>query len=55
MVCLESLPTKTPVEARVVHCISLGEFEKLWLLGLSLNEAGNVWGINPMPADWTTP
>ncbi|OLE13943.1 MAG: hypothetical protein DMG99_13035 [Acidobacteria bacterium] len=55
IVCLESLPTKTPVEARVVHCISLGEFEKLWLLGLSLNEAGNVWGINPMPADWTTP
>jgi len=55
IVCLESLPTKTPVEARVVHCIALGEFEKLWLLGLSLNEAGNVWGINPMPADWTTP
>jgi len=36
----------------VVSCISLGEFEKLWLLALALNEAGNVWGIDPTPADW---
>jgi hypothetical protein len=36
----------------VVSCISLGEFEKLWLLALALNEAANVWGINPIPEDW---
>ncbi len=52
IVRIEDLPEKTPVEARVVHCISLGEFEKIWLLGLSLNEAGNVWGIDPTPDDW---
>jgi hypothetical protein len=49
---LEDLPGKTPVDARVVSCISLGEFEKLWLLALALNEAGNVWGITPTPDDW---
>ena len=26
----------------MVNCISLGEFERLWLLGLALNESGNV-------------
>lgn len=52
---LEGLPAKTPVKARVVHCISLGEFEKLWLLGLALNQAGNVWGIDPQPSDWLLP
>ncbi len=52
---LEDLPAKKPVQARVVSCTSLGEFEKLWLLALALNEAGNVWGINPMPYDWKMP
>jgi hypothetical protein len=52
VVRIEGLPTEKPVEAKVVHCISLGEFEKLWLLGLALNEAGNVWGIEPVPEDW---
>lgn len=51
----EDLPAGTPVEARVVSCISLGEFEKLWLLALALNHAGNVWGIQPIPDDWNTP
>jgi hypothetical protein len=49
---LQVLPTNRQVEARVVNCISLGEFEKLWLLGLALNEAGNIWGIEPVPEDW---
>lgn len=49
---LVGLPTKTPVEARVTSCIFLGEFEKIWLLGLALNQAGNVWGIGPVPDDW---
>jgi hypothetical protein len=52
IVRIEDLPAKRPVEARVVSCISLGEFEKLWLLALALNEAGNVWGIDPTPDDW---
>jgi hypothetical protein len=40
------------VPARVVNCISLGEFEKIWLLGLALEEFGNVWGIESVPEDW---
>lgn len=52
VVQLHGLPAKPQVAARVVNCISLGEFEKLWLLGLALNEAGNVWGIKSVPEDW---
>lgn len=52
IVRIEDLPENTPVEARVVSCISLGEFEKLWLLALALNKAGNVWGITRIPEDW---
>jgi hypothetical protein len=50
---LEGLPVSTDVTARVVNCISLGQYEKLWLLGLALAEPGNVWGIQSAPADWT--
>ena len=49
---LKGLPTGAEVGARVVNCISLGEFEHLWLLGLALNESGNVWGIASAPEDW---
>jgi hypothetical protein len=35
-----------------VNCISLGEYEKFWLLGLTLDEPGNVWGIEKPPEDW---
>jgi hypothetical protein len=52
VVQLEDLPTGIEVVARVVNCISLGEFEHLWLLGLALNEPGNVWGIESTPEDW---
>jgi hypothetical protein len=52
VVYLKGLPTGTEVAARVVNCISLGEFEHLWLLGLALNESGNVWGIESAPEDW---
>jgi len=49
---LQGLPART-VTARVVTCTSLGEFEKIWLLGLVLDEPGNVWGIETLPDDWT--
>ena len=51
---LEGLPVKKSVTARVVNCIPLGEYEKFWLLGLTLDEAGNVWGIETPPEDWHT-
>lgn len=50
---LEGLPSSKNVTARVVNCILLGKFEKLWLLGLALDEPGNVWGIQSPPDDWT--
>ena len=49
---LEGLPTRNSVTATVVNCISLGEHERTWLLGLSLTEPGNVWGIAVPPSDW---
>jgi hypothetical protein len=52
---LYGLPSASQVAARVINCISLGEFEKIWLLGLALNESGNVWGIEPVPDDWREP
>jgi len=50
---LRGLPAMTTATARVVNCISLGEHEKLWLLGLTLDKPGNVWGIDTPPEDWT--
>jgi len=50
---LDGLPASTDVTARVVNSISMGPYEKLWLLGLALDEPGNVWGIPSPPADWT--
>lgn len=52
-VILERLPGKPKTAtARVVNCISLGEYENFWLLGLELQEPGNIWGIETPPDDW---
>jgi hypothetical protein len=47
---LEGVPAEVTVTARVVNCIAI---EKFWLLGLALDEPGNVWGIQSPPEDWT--
>jgi putative flippase GtrA len=49
---LEGLPSGNQATARVVNCISIGGYEKLWLLGLALDKPGNVWGIQNPPQDW---
>lgn len=49
---LLGLPTNSNVTGRTVNCISLGEYENIWLLGVELDEPGNVWGIEAVPADW---
>ena len=49
---LQGLPVSKPVTARVTTCINLGEQERFWLLGLAIDEPGNVWGIDKVPADW---
>jgi hypothetical protein len=51
---LEGLPVWSHVTARVVTCSSLGKDQESWLLGLALDEPGNVWGIKIPPQDWTT-
>jgi hypothetical protein len=54
VVRLEGLPAKHSISARVVNCIRVGEYEKFWILGLVLDEPGNVWGIESPPDDWLT-
>jgi hypothetical protein len=49
---LEGLPTERKVAARVVNCVSLGPYEKFWIIGLALDEPGNVWGVQNPPEDW---
>jgi putative flippase GtrA len=49
---LEGLSAGNHATARVVNCISIGGYEKLWLLGLALGKPGNVWGIQNPPQDW---
>lgn len=49
---LEGLPNGNVI-ARVVNCISFGEHEKFWLIGVALDEPGNVWGIDAPPEDWS--
>lgn len=51
---LNGLPDGSSVTARVVNCIRLGEYEKFWIIGLMLDEPGNVWGIQSPPEDWHT-
>jgi hypothetical protein len=51
---LDELPTGQVVTARVANCVPLGAGAKYWLVGLALEQIGNVWGIHPAPADWGT-
>lgn len=51
---IDGLPTEALVSARVVNCIDLHS-ETVWLLGLALEEPGNVWGIPSPPRDWLEP
>jgi hypothetical protein len=48
---LEGLSTERKVTARVVNCVSLGPYEKFWIIGLAL-DAGNVWRVQNHPEDW---
>jgi hypothetical protein len=51
---LDELPTGHTITARVANCVPLGSGGKYWLVGLALEQIGNVWGIHPAPADWGT-
>src|SRR5437868_2279793 len=43
------------VTAQVANSVPLGSDGKYWLVGLALDEPGNVWGIQPAPEDWGEP
>ncbi len=49
---LDELPTGLTITGRVANCVPLGTEGKYWLVGLALDQSGNVWGIAPAPADW---
>lgn len=49
---LHELPNGNSGTARVANCVPLGNEGKFWLVGLGLDEPGNIWGIAPEPADW---
>lgn len=46
------LRTDRNVIARVVNCIPLHPYQKAWFIQLTLDESGNVWGIEKPPDDW---
>jgi hypothetical protein len=51
-VLLTDLPGGASASARVANCLPLGNDGKLFLIGVSLYNHGNVWGIADPPADW---
>ena len=51
-VLLDGLPSGVQVFARVANCLPLGSEGKAFLLGLALENPGNVWGIQKTPEDW---
>lgn len=48
----QRLPTSCNVIARVVNCTELRPYEQPWSIEFTLDEPGNVWGIEKPPEDW---
>jgi hypothetical protein len=51
-VSLDDLPSRKSVPARIANCVPLGSGGQWWMVGIALDEPGNVWGVHPAPADW---
>ena len=51
-VLLDELPGGTSAAARVANCVPLGTEGKYWLVGIALDQPGNIWCIHPAPANW---
>ena len=51
-VVLDELPGRTSATASVANCVPLGAEGKYWLIGLALDQPGNIWCIHPAPANW---
>jgi hypothetical protein len=53
-VLLDDLPGGKSVPARIANCVPLGTGGLWWMVGIALDEPGNVWGVHPAPADWAS-
>ncbi|MBZ5571891.1 MAG: hypothetical protein LAO09_08435 [Acidobacteriia bacterium] len=53
-VLLDELPGGNSARARITSCVPLGTEGKYWLVGIALEQRGNIWCIQPAPADWGT-
>jgi hypothetical protein len=51
-VTLSGLPGGANTSARVASCLPLGKEGRGFLIGISLYNPGNVWGVPNPPADW---
>lgn len=49
---LDGLPGGVGVKAHVANCLPLGTGGKAFLVGLALEQPGNVWGLQSPPEDW---
>ena len=54
-VMLSGLPGGASASARVASCLPLGTDGKYFLIGVSLYNPANVWGIAEPPPDWGWP
>jgi hypothetical protein len=55
LVGIEKLPGARRASGRVANCLPIGSNGDFWLIGVALDEPGNVWGVAQPPADWGTP
>lgn len=51
-ILLSNLPGGASASARVASCLPLGHDGKQFLIGVSLYNPGNIWGIPNPPQDW---
>jgi hypothetical protein len=51
-IMLNGLPGGASASGRVASCLPLGNDGKRFLIGISLYNPGNVWGIPNPPEDW---
>jgi len=51
-VLLSNLPGEASASARVASCLPLGQDGKSFLIGVSLYNPANVWGVANPPEDW---
>jgi hypothetical protein len=52
-VLLCALPGAATASGRVASCLPLGSDGKYFLIGVSLYNPGNIWGIANPPEDWS--